>query len=542
VPRRPNIVLVLADDLGFSDLGCYGSEIRTPHLDALGDQGARMTAFYNTARCSPSRASLLTGLHPHQTGVGILTGSTLPEGYPGTLTPDCATMAEVLGDAGYRTALIGKWHLSTDISTPGPAWPSRRGFQHVWGPLGGSCSYFQSTSLVDGETPVSIDDPDFYLTEELGRRAESFVRSAADGADPFFVYLAFTAPHWPLHAPESAIESVAGRYAAGWDETRHDRLRRMVALGMFDEGTDLTDRDPAVVPWADVADQEWQQRRMEVYAAQVELMDAAVGRVVAALEETGTREDTLVIFLSDNGGCAEEIAPGWVDEMDPVPYSTPARTLGGERVRRGNDPTVVPGGPQSFASYGRPWAQVSNAPFREYKHWVHEGGIATPLIASWPSGGLTHGWVREPGQLPDLMTTVLEATGTRYPERRGLHAIPPPEGRSLLAAWKGEGGREPEPVLYFEHEGNAAIRQGAWKAVRRYSQPWELYDLARDRTERHDLAASHPERLADLVASYARWAQRCGVRDRAPIVAGRPAPGRAGGLVAPFVSSVPAIR
>ena len=515
---RPNVVVILADDLGFSDLGCYGSEIPTPHLDGLAGRGLAMSQFYNTARCSPSRASLLTGLHPHQTGVGILTNDDGPTGYPGRLNDRCVTIAELLGDAGYRTGLIGKWHLTGSIHEPDGAWPTQRGFSHFYGTLAGAGSYYDPVTLTEGETPLPQTPEDFYLTTALGDAAADFVREEGERDKPFFLYLALTAPHWPLHAPAEAIERHRGRYDAGWDELREARFARQQASGLADDSWSLSPRDEGVVAWADVADPDWQAQRMEVYAAQVELMDAAIGRVVAALEETGALDNTLILFLSDNGGCAEEIAPGWVDELPTTPYNTPLRTRAGERVRRGNDPTVTPGPEESFATYGLPWANLSNTPFREYKHWVHEGGVATPMIVHWPEGDLGSGWIDDPHQLPDIMATVLDITGTDYPAERDGRALLPATGQSMVGAWQGSPVTEEHP-LYFEHEGNCAIRVGRWKLVRKHAQDWELFDLSVDRSEVTDLAGSQPERVRDLATGYERWANDHGVKPRDPILA-----------------------
>jgi arylsulfatase A-like enzyme len=522
-PDRPNVVLIMVDDMGFSDLGCYGSEIRTPTLDRLAATGVRMTQFYNTARCSPARASLLTGLHPHQTGVGILTNDDGPVGYPGTINDRCVTIAEVLGGAGYATGMVGKWHLSGSLSEPNHAWPTRRGFEHYFGILSGAASYYQPVSLHRGEQPITELGDDFYLTTTLGEEAAAFVRaSTATAADtggdrpPFLLYLPFTAPHWPLHAPAEAVQRYRGAFDQGWDELRRQRYERQVESGLIDRTWALSDRDDEVTAWDDTADRDWQASRMEVYAAQLELMDAAVGRVVEALEEAGVLDDTLIMFLSDNGGCAEEFEPAWIDELASVPYHTPMHTLDGRRVRRGNDTSVQPGGADTYASYGKPWANLSNTPFREYKHWVHEGGIATPFIAHWPAGGLQTGWDHEPHQLPDVLATVLEATGVAYPDSHPGRDLLPAEGTSMLSSWRGS--PTPEHPLLFEHEGNCAIRVGAWKLVRKYDQDWELYDLHADRTELHDLAASDPDRVTAMAAQWQAWADRCAVKPRRPMV------------------------
>ncbi|SDT27870.1 arylsulfatase [Microlunatus soli] len=525
--RRPNVVLIMADDMGFSDLGCYGSEIRTPHLDRLAADGVAMSQFYNTARCSPARASLLTGLHPHQTGIGVLTHDDGPQGYPGTINQRCVTIAEILRAQGYRTAMRGKWHLTGKVHEPHDAWPTRRGFDDFYGILAGAGSYYQPVTLTRGEEPAEIGE-DFYFTSVLGDEAASFITQhaahgdrgaagAVDHDDPFFLYLPFTAPHWPLHAPEEIVEHYRGAFDDGWDVLRERRRQRLIDAGIITDAWPLSERDEEVVAWDEVADQEWQTRRMEVYAAQVELLDAAVGRVVDALTETGQLDNTLIMFLSDNGGCAEEFAPGWVDELPHPPLHTPLRTADGERVRRGNDPSVEPGGPATFASYGKPWANLSNTPFREYKHWVHEGGIATPFIAHWPAGGLRSGIDHDPHQLPDVLATVLEATGVDYPAEYPGRDLLPPEGTSMLGSWRGT--PTPQRPLFFEHEGNAAVRAGRWKLVRKHGLDWELYDLDRDRTELDDLAGRHPDRVAVMARCWQDWADRCQVKPRDQVLA-----------------------
>jgi arylsulfatase len=521
--RRPDVVIVVADDMGYSEIGCFGGEIRTPRLDSLAAGGLRMSQFYNTARCSPSRASLLTRLHPHQTGIGVLDNDDGPDGYPGTLNDRCVTMAEMLGHAGYGTYMSGKWHLSGELRRPSAAWPTRRGFDQFYGIVAGAATYYQPVTLTRDETNVedeAVDDPDFYLTTAIGARAVGFIdRHCSQRAeDPLFLYLPFTAPHWPLHAPESAVDAVRGRYLAGWDELRRQRYRRLVEEGLINSSWPDSSRDSSVPAWADVPDQPWQQRRMEVYAAQVELMDAEIGRVVDALVRHGRLDNTLFLFLSDNGGCAEELPAGWVDELPRPPVHVRARTRDGRRVRRGNDPAFWPGDDSTFASYGKAWANLSNTPFREYKHWVHEGGIATPFIAHWPRGLGARGICHTPHQLPDILATVVDATGAAYPSEFDGRPVLPLEGTSMLDSWRGAPAAG-DRALFWEHEGNAAVRRGRWKLVRRYPGPWELYDIDADRTELRDRAAEQPTAVAELVEQYRAWAERCGVVPRSRLLA-----------------------
>jgi arylsulfatase len=508
----PNVLLIVADDLGYSDLGCYGGELDTPYLDALAAAGIRLAQFHTTARCSPSRASLLTGLHPHQTGIGVLTNDDRPRGYPGSLNDRCLTMAEVLRAEGYVTALTGKWHLASDMTHPNGSWPTRRGFDSFFGTLTGCGSYFDPGTLTRGEEPAgdARTDPGFYYTDAITAEACASIRDAAASGRPFFEYVAYTAPHWPLHAREEDLAAQRGRFAAGWDELRADRLRRQHDMGLIDDGTALSDRDPRVPAWANEPHQEWQQRRMEAYAAQVARMDAGVGRLLRALDESGCRDDTLAIFLSDNGA-SDETLPKIDDQCFRRRTDIfRATTRDGRPVRLGNDPDVDPGPEDSYASYGRCWANLSNTPFRLYKRYTHQGGIAGPLIASWPAGGVAGGViVQQPFALEDVLPTVLEATGARHPAPVPGRDPLPLQGRSMLPAWRGEP-VEDRP-LFFEHTGNGAVRSGRWKLVREHSQPWELYDMTADRSETTDLAGEHPDVVAELSAAWQDWAERSGV-------------------------------
>lgn len=512
--NRPNVLLVLVDDMGFSDIGCYGGEIDTPHVDRLAREGVRFSQFYNTARCSPSRASLLTGLHPHQTGIGILTNDDRPRGYPGTINRRCVTLAEVLKGAGYATCLSGKWHLASEMRTPNDAWPTRRGFDRFFGTLTGCGSFFQPGTLTRGETNVEQEAlaPDFYYTDAIADEACAFVRehAAARSGQPFFLYTAFTAPHWPLHARAEDVAKYRGAFDAGWDVLRERRMERLRATGLFGDDVALSGRDPTQPAWEDAAHKDWEARRMEAYAAQIDRMDKGVGRILGELESAGQLDDTLVIFLSDNGASDEGLPLVELERFRQRTDILRTCTRDGRPVRIGNEPAIVPGAEDTYASYGRAWANLSNTPFRYYKRWVHEGGIATPFIVRWPRGGLAAGGVvRAPCQLTDVMPTVLEATGAAYPTRHGDADILPHEGRSLLPALRGRS--SPDGNLYWEHTGNAAIRSGRWKLVRDYPGPWELYDIERDRTELHDLASAQPEVVRDLARQWQAWADRIGV-------------------------------
>jgi arylsulfatase A-like enzyme len=498
------VLLVVADDLGYSDLGCYGGEIRTPNLDALGRAGVRLSHFYNTARCSPSRASLLTGLHPHQTGIGVLTNDDRPRGYPGSLNRRCATLGEILQAADYHTCLVGKWHLASDMRAPNDAWPTRRGFARFFGTLTGCGSYFHPGTLTRNETNVEHEAlrPGFYYTDAITDEAVAFLRASPE---PFFLYVAYTAPHWPLHALDEDIDRVRGQFDAGWDVLRERRMAGGLAEGILDSATHLSERDPSQPAWADVSDKAWQARRMEVYAAQIDRLDQGVGRIVHTLRQIGVLDNTLIVFLSDNGASDEDLPKISLEKFRTRSDIVRLATRDGRSVRIGNSPTIMPGSEDTYASYGRAWANLSNVPFRYYKRWVHEGGIATPLIVHWPAGGLARGAVqRAPSQLVDILPTIMSACDARYPA-----GVLPYEGRSMLSSLRGADVED--APLYWEHTGNAAIRRGPWKLVREFPRPWELYDLRVDRTELHDLAGAQPTVVADLASAWHGWADRVGV-------------------------------
>jgi arylsulfatase A-like enzyme len=519
---KPNIVLILNDDMGYSDIGCYGGEVQTPNLDRLAAGGIRFSQFYNTARCSPSRASLLTGLHPHQTGIGVLTYNMGPEGYAGNLNRRCVTIAEALKASGYRSYLSGKWHVAGSLTQPTDSWPLQRGFDEFYGTIIGAGSFYDPNTLTRGNANIEHEAraQGFFYTDAISDQAVEFIHrhKREHGDKPFFEYVAYTAPHWPLHAHEEDIAKYKGRFDKGWDALRQERLDRLVQSGLLQEAWPLSDRDPTQPPWTQAQHKEWLLRCMEVYAAQIDRMDQGIGRILRALEETGQMDDTLIIFLADNGACAEDIPEGLtVDELVNKLMIAKSHTRAGEPVHFGNNPALMPGPENTYQSYGTAWANLSNSPFRLYKHWIHEGGISTPLIFHWPAGAGQRNVVRHtPGYLPDIMATILDVTGTAYPQSWQGQPVEPLEGHSLLPALHRE---LPErPPMFWEHEGNAAVRIGMWKLVRKYPGPWELYDMEQDRTELHDLAAAQPERVKDMAAQYEAWAERCGVIPREQVL------------------------
>jgi arylsulfatase len=520
---KPNIILILNDDMGFSDIGCYGGEINTPNLDRLAYNGLRFSQFYNSPRCSPSRASLLTGLHPHQTGIGILTYPTGPEGYAGNLNQRCVTIAEALKPGGYRCYMSGKWHVASSLEEPTDAWPMQRGFDEFFGTIIGAGSFYFPNTLTRGNENIEHEaeqDDAFFYTDAINNEAVRQIRSHhEDYPDaPFFQYVAHTAPHWPLHAHEQDIAKYKGRFDDGWDKLREARLARLVEMGIIHPDWKLTGRDPSQPPWEDAEHKEWLLRCMEVYAAQVDRMDQGIGRILHALEETGRYDDTLIVFLSDNGACAEDIPENVkVEQMVNELMLARAKTRDGEDVAFGNTPAVMPGAESTYQSYGTAWANMSNTPFRLYKHWTHEGGVSTPTIFHWPHGIEDKGGLRHtPCQLPDVMATAVELAGVDYPQTFQGRSIAPLEGRSLLSVIEHD--KLPERALFWEHEGNAAVRLGKWKLVREYPGEWELYDMLADRTETNDVAAEHPEVARDLALKYDEWAGRCDVIPRDKIL------------------------
>jgi arylsulfatase A-like enzyme len=518
---RPNIVLIMADDMGISDIGCYGGEVQTPNLNKLARNGIRFTQFYNTSRCCPTRACLLTGLYPHQAGIGWMMQDKKLPGYQGDLNRNCRTIAEVLKPAGYSTYMSGKWHVTKKIAPDADKsnWPRQRGFDRFFGTIHGAGSYYDPNTLTRDNTYIA-PGKDFYYTDAITANAVRFI-SEHRNPNPFFLYVAYTSPHWPMHARPEDIRKYEGRYNKGWDVLRQERYARMIKMGLVDPRWKLTPRDPQAPAWEKAPHKEWYARRMEVYAAMIDRMDQGIGRIVQALESTGRFDNTLILFLADNGGCAEEMGSKGPIRPDPKKEITlqpmaagelqtrmvPKVTRDGRPVRQGVG--VMPGPADTYLAYGLPWANASNTPYRRYKHWVHEGGISTPLIAHWPRGITRerHNQLEgQPGHLIDVMATCVDVSGASYPKKVGEHAFTPLQGVSLRPTFTG-GKLHREQPLFWEHEGNRAIRTGKWKLVARGPRgPWELYDLEVDRTELNDLAAKQPDRVKDMAQRWEAWA------------------------------------
>ena len=501
--EKPNVVIILVDDMGYSDIGCYGGEVLTPNIDKLASTGTRFTQFYNTSRSCPARASLMTGLFQHQAGIGQMSedpGSQKKngdkdkndwgtDGYKGFLNRRCVTIAEVLKESGYHTYMAGKWHLGMHGQEK---WPLQRGFERFYGILAGACSYLRpdgGRGLTMDNTKLPAPEAPYYTTDAFADHAVQFVNEQKDD-NPFFLYLAFNAPHWPLQAKEADIQKFTKLYRSkGWDKIRQARYKRMAKMGIIDKNVGFAEWENR--SWDELTEKEKDESayRMAVYAAQVHCVDYNVGKVIECLKKNNKLDNTLIFFLSDNGACAE-----------------PYEELGGGKQEDINNPSH-----SGMPSYGRAWAQTSNTPFRKYKCRSYEGGISTPLIVSWQKGlGNGKGELcRVPGYLPDIMPTVLEATGASYPQTyHGGNPIYPLAGTSLFPAIEKKTDSLHE-YMYWEHQGNRAIRYGEWKAVRdQTGTVWELFNIEKDGTEKHNLAEQNPELLHKLIKEWDQWAAR----------------------------------
>ncbi len=493
--KRPNIVVIMADDMGYSDIGCYGSEIATPHIDRLAQNGVRFRNFYNNAKCCPSRASLLTGLYNHEAGMGRMVSNAeseiQPGPYQGFLNENCVTIAEALKQSGYATYMSGKWHLGERKEH----WPLQRGFDKYFGLISGASSYFEiirearPRKMAYGNQSWTPPGKGFYMTDAISDSAVAFIRSheAHQKEKPFFLYIAYTAPHWPLHAPDEDIKKYEGKYHIGWDSLRQTRYKKMLTLGIIDGRHLLSPRTPGIPSWEEAEDKGLWIRRMQVYAAMIDRMDQGIGRVVRTLEDLNESGNTLILFLSDNGACAEVA-------------STRNLAIAGVPVgERG-----------SYDSYHEAWANASNTPYRYYKNWLYEGGIRTPLIACWPGVIKETGKITgQVGHLIDLMPTCLDVAGAMYPQNKQLKPL---RGKSLVPALKGEESERQEP-LFWEFSGEMAMRQGDWKIVKRKKGQWELYDLATDPVELHDVGRNRKDILEKMTDAYESWKKEVGVRE-----------------------------
>ena len=524
--KRPNIILIMADDMGYSDIGCYGSEIETPNLDKLAAHGLRYTQFYNGARCCPTRAALLTGLYAHQTGMGCMEPDWKAPGYRGNLNDQCVTLAEALKKNGYGTYMAGKWHVTNTRKARTLKdqynWPKQRGFDQFYGTIVGGGSFFNTQGLKRNNDDIAkeaSDDDDYYYTDAISDNSVKFINEHVKKSPnkPFFEYVAYTAPHWPLHAKKKDIEKYRGKYDMGWDKLRAERLKRMKELGVIDKKTQLSPSSGGLA-WDDLAKQPmngqlqaipgmtseklpaYMALKMSIYAAQIDSMDQGIGKIIQCLKDNKIYDNTLVIFLADNGGCAEYGAYGFgVKEFNTM-----------EKV----------GGPRSWASYGANWACASNTPFRYFKHYIHEGGIATPLIVHWPAGIKETNAIRKEyvGHIIDFMPTFLELAGGTYPKTFGGKPITPMAGVSMVPSFQNAAQKRHKP-LFWEHHGNCGVRDGNWKLVKAgLHTPWSLYDVVANREETNDLASKYPQRVKTLAAQWEAWARRSNVY---PLTLGR---------------------
>ena len=513
--KTPNIILIMVDDLGYSDLGSYGGEINTPHIDRLASNGIRMTQMYNSARCCPTRASLMTGLYPHQTGIGFMSADNGLPGYRGFLNDRCVTSAELLREKGYKTYLSGKWHLRGHGNMD--CIPTKRGFDEFYGPFRDYASFYREDiyyRLPEGRPKLKFDKP-FYATDAITDYAIHFLNEARSQNKPYYLYLAYGAPHFPLQAPREKIDKYVKTYEKGWDKIRQERNERLATSDLFPNAYKLTERGlvPQVpnrnkdseyfgkeIPAWDSLPEDRRKdlaRRMATYAAMVETVDENIGRLIQDLKDKGELENTCIFFLSDNGACAEWDPYGFDNNPYPV-----------NKLYKGDDLDKI-GQEGTFHSYGTGWANACNTPFYSYKHYTYEGGISTPMIIHYPLEMKNKGTVNHQAQfVSDITATILDLAGVTYPEKWKGKELYPIEGQSFKSLI---GGGELKPrTLFFEHEGNRGVRDGKWKLVWvNYEKKWRLYDLNTDRTETEDIANKFPLIVEKLSEKWNKWAERC---------------------------------
>ena len=485
--ERPNIVIILTDDMGFSDLGCYGGEIDTPNLDKLAAGGVRFTDFHNTARCWPTRATLMSGI------------------YSDSIGEKQVTIAEVLKAADYQTGMVGKWHLGMDSKKDGPR---QRGFDTFYGTMAGGGSFFDPYTLTRDMEPTEPDSKDYYYTDKIGEEAVAQIEKFAKVKKPFFQYVAFTAAHWPMHAPEKTIQKYIPRYQDGWERLRATRYAKMLEIGIIDkERWPLPPSEPRVQKWEGIDHKEWRIRNMAIYAAMVDHMDQAVGKIVAALKKTGKLDNTLIVYFHDNGGCSEHLGGNGWNTANNILAKAKAE---GRTIAVGDQYDVPMGGPNTYGSVGHNWAHAQNTPLRRYKSNVHEGGACTPAIMHWPAGlkQKPGSITRERGHVVDMMATCIELAGGEYPEKFAGQTIRSHESLSLVPVINGKS--QPHDHAYlFNHNRTYAVIQGDYKIVKEGKGDWALYNFAKDRTETNDLASKHPEKVEALSKLWhARWGKK----------------------------------
>ena len=485
--ERPNILIFLTDDMGFSDLGCFGGEIDTPNLDKLAYNGLRFTEFYNTARCWPTRATLMSGI------------------YSNGLGKDQATIAQLLKPAGYQTGLVGKWHLGMNPNKDGPI---QRGFDDFYGTMTGAGSFFDPYTLTRNTEPIEVDTEDYYYTDRKGTEAVRQIEQFAKSGKPFFQYVAFTAAHWPIQAPEATIQKYLCRYKDGWEKLRADRYARMLDMGIIDkERWPLPPPEPRVQDWESIDHKEWRIRNQAIYAAMVDHMDQAVGKIVDALERTGQLDNTFIIYFHDNGACPEHLSGnGWNTANNVLAKAKAA----GKTIAVGDKYDVPMGGPMTYGSVGHNWANAQNTPLRRYKSNVHAGGSCTPAIVHWPAGLKTKPGeiTNQRGHVVDMMATCLELAGAKYPKELQGQALRPHESLSLVPILKGCQ-TDRNHTYIFNHSNTHAVVKGDFKIVRERKGPWALYNLAKNRTETNNLAEEKPDLVKELAAIWdARWGKK----------------------------------